>query len=91
METFGSETRTARKTHLCIYCGAHVKPGEKYHRWAWSDCGRVFSACCHAQCWMMSGAIYRYDDDEVWDWGEFRAACREELPDNRPFPWESAT
>ncbi len=90
MDTFGAETRTAHKTHLCIYCGARVKVGERYRRWAWSDGGRAYAAAGHPRCIEMAGTLYGPDDDEVWDWGEFRDACGEEIPDARPFPWEDA-
>lgn len=90
METFGHETRRARTPHQCSYCYGTIPAGQRYERWAWSDGGRAYSAGAHRQCIEMSRELYRYDDDLGWDWGEFRADCRDNLLHLRPFPWEDA-
>lgn len=90
METFGHETRRARAPHKCTYCYGTIPAGQRYERWAWSDCGRIFSALAHSRCVEMEQELM-FPDDELMDWGEFRADCRDELPHFRPFPWENAT
>lgn len=88
-EVIRSEARIARKPYRCEYCGGSIAAGESHAVWAWADGGRVFQGRGHNRCVEMHAELAEpWHDEELMDWSEFREACREELPHQRPFPWE---
>ena len=46
-----TETRKARKTHLCMSCGERVNVGDEYKRWRCYDSGDVGTVKMHPECY----------------------------------------
>ena len=46
-----TETRKARKTHLCMSCGELVNVGDEYKRWRCYDSGDVGTVKMHPECY----------------------------------------
>jgi hypothetical protein len=86
-QTFGAETRVARKPHICAYCLATIQKGSAYHRWASADEGTVVTVVAHSQCIDLWRQIDPGADEIPMEPYEFRQDCHA-YGGPGPFPWE---
>ncbi len=50
MVVIGYRKSTARKTHICYWCGEAINPGDAYQRWAWVDGSDFTPIKVHSEC-----------------------------------------
>lgn len=72
-DILGYGERTARKDHVCAYCGLTIVKGSSYHWWKGIDAGRFWIGHAHTECqlalWWDNGY---WGDEDLPDPGEFR-------------------
>jgi len=71
---FDTEHRTARKTHVCWWCGEQIDAGSKYCTWVYADEGTIRRVKCHSECYDAWGTLHREDADCV-DYGAYCRGC----------------
>ena len=64
MTAVGVQERTARRSHLCDYCGEEIPRGQRYRRWAWVD-GHVCTVRAHLACDDLAAAAAEEEEYEV--------------------------
>ena len=64
---------TARKRHVCWWCGEAIPPGDRYSRWAWHDGYTIQAIRAHPEC-RAAWATLGHGDDEI-HFGEFARGC----------------
>lgn len=64
MTIISDELRTARKDHICNFCGCEIKKGEKYKHTVIADNGSVYNWKSHLGC---EEAVEIYNMDEYGD------------------------
>ena len=74
-ESFGTKTQTARKQHVCYWCGEKIIPGEKYTSWCWVDYGSFDSVKVHPECKAAWDSLEHYESDEI-GFAEFCRGCK---------------
>lgn len=62
--------RTARKRHVCSYCGAYIEPGEKYDYDTLIYDGAIYDWKSHKECSFISAEIWNYADPDYGMTGE---------------------
>jgi len=65
--------QTARKAHVCWWCGEQIEPGDEYTRWLWKDAGDVQPVKTHREC-REAWSTLPYGENEV-EFGEFCRGC----------------
>lgn len=77
IETLKSCERTARKRHVCNFCGAYIEPGEKYALKTIVYDG-IYDWKSHKECHFIASEIWDYvDPDEGMTEDDFRGAVQE--------------
>lgn len=77
--------QTARKAHICDFCGYKILPGQRYLRDFLEDDGAVYTWKSHSPCFQLSQEqAYYYGGTppfSEWDWDDMVerhfAPCRE--------------
>ena len=57
---------TARKEHICMYCGGTINVGEKYECQTNKYDNHIFYWVCHLECQEVTGLLNMFD----YDYGE---------------------
>lgn len=71
------EMRTAKKRHICDYCGGIIKKGEKYNLGVYKD-DLIFEWKSHKRCDFIVSELWDFiDPDEGMDADDFHEACAE--------------
>lgn len=52
---------TAKKEHICMFCGCKIKVGERYERQTIADDGDMYDWVCHQDCSDIATDIDMYD------------------------------
>lgn len=69
--------RTARKRHVCSYCGAWIEPGEKYEFATLKWEGEVYDWRTHKECDFVASELWSYiDPDEGMTEEDFHNGCQ---------------
>ena len=63
-ELFSRIIRTARKEHICNYCGKKILLGEKYEVSVYKYDGEIYQWKSHEQCAFIAQAIWDYVDPD---------------------------
>ena len=77
-ETISRKERTARKPHICDYCGETINPGEKYDHAVLKYEGSIYTWDAHQRCQKIASEIWdMVDPDAGMTSDEFQEACAE--------------
>jgi hypothetical protein len=70
---------TARKEHICDFCGCKIQPGQKYVRQTTIYDGTIYDFAIHQECNEVAYELNMYDDcdDEGLDGESFRENLKE--------------
>ena len=69
--------RTARKRHVCSYCGAYIEPGETYNYDTLISGGVLYDWKAHKQCAFIANEIWGYaDPDDGMTEYDFQYSCQ---------------
>ena len=58
------EYSTAKKYHVCDWCGGKIDPGERYAKWSWFDDGTATTVKSHLVC--LDAANRTHYPEEAW-------------------------
>jgi len=67
LEFCTTSTPTARKEHVCDFCGCKIKVGEKYSRFSGKYDGEMFDTVHHLLCSEIIRQYCDYIDDQEYD------------------------
>lgn len=78
VETLKECERTARKRHICSFCGGYIEPGEKYDYETLKYDGYVYDWKSHQECSFIASEIWSYvDPDDGMTEDDFRDAVQD--------------
>lgn len=77
-ETLQRKERTARKPHICSYCGGLIENGEVYD-WEKLACdGEIYEWKSHKKCSYIASELWSYiDPDDGMTAEDFQDGCRD--------------
>lgn len=62
MDVLSNSTPTARKSHICMFCGGIIAKGKKYRRQVNIIDGEIEVFKCHEECQDLAHRLDMYDD-----------------------------
>lgn len=75
-EEICTQMRTARKEHICDYCGKKIMPGERYEHYTGKYDGQLYVWKAHELCTFVAQEVWEYaDPDEGMSADDFVEAC----------------
>ena len=75
-ETLQEKNRTARKEHICSYCGGTIEKGEVYEWAKLTQDGTIYEWKNHKKCGYIASQLWEYaDPDEGMTGDDFTDAC----------------
>jgi methionyl-tRNA synthetase len=72
------ESRKARKTYSCEWCGEGVLPGELYNRRVYVCYGDFHSEAMHEECFKAMNEMNYVELEDGWAFGAFKRGSTEE-------------
>lgn len=77
-EILQERDRTARKAHICSYCGETIKKGETYEWAKLKSEGQIYEWKNHRKCGFIAAELWDYaDPDDGMTEDDFMDSCRE--------------
>ena len=77
-EILQKKERTARKAHICDYCGGTIEKGEIYEYTKLTSCGEIYEWKNHKKCGFIASELWDYiDPDDGMGEEDFQDGCRE--------------
>jgi hypothetical protein len=77
METLSEKVQTARKKHICNFCGLPINPGEKYEAQFIENCGDAYPCKTHPSCSALADKLDMYSlcDEGVTEDNFYEIVC----------------
>lgn len=66
---------SAKKNHVCSWCGTLIEEGTSYARWRWFYCGDVGTNKMHAECKSAYDRFFTLTGEDEWYPFSYKRGC----------------